>query len=99
MESKAVKVSRRKYDADFKKEVVEMIASGRPVSEVAQALGIGTKLIYKWSKQVRQNAMSRTGEAEVLFDADKALLHKRIKELELERDSFKKALGIFSGLL
>ena len=41
MKRKNVKSSRRKYDADFKTEVVKMIESGRSVPEVAQSLGIG----------------------------------------------------------
>jgi len=34
-------VKRRKYDASFKQEVLQMIYNGRPLSEVAQSLGIG----------------------------------------------------------
>lgn len=35
MEQKTVRTSRRKYDAEFKKDVVKMIESGCAVSEVA----------------------------------------------------------------
>jgi transposase len=42
MEGKPVKTSRHKYDADFTKEVIKMIESGRSVLDVAQSLGIGT---------------------------------------------------------
>ena len=48
MESKSVKNGRRKYDAEFKKEVLRMIEMGCPVPEVGQSLGIGTNLIYQW---------------------------------------------------
>ena len=46
MEHKPIRKKQRKYDADFKKEVLKMIESGRPVPEVAQSLGIGSNLIY-----------------------------------------------------
>jgi transposase len=97
MEQKTVKTSRRKYDADFKKDVVKMIESGRSVPEVAQSLGIGTNLIYYWTKQARKKTSSGMMKQPALaFDEEKAALQKRIKELEMERDVLKKALGIFS---
>ncbi|MCA1601133.1 MAG: transposase, partial [Acidobacteria bacterium] len=39
---------RRKYDDEFKRQAVQMIANGQPVSSVAQSLGIGEKLLHKW---------------------------------------------------
>jgi transposase len=54
MESKSVKSSRRKYDLDFKKEVVKMVEAGRSVPDVAQSLGIGINLIYYWMKQAKK---------------------------------------------
>lgn len=94
MESKTVKSSRRKYDADFKKEVTKMIEAGRSVPDVAQSLGIGRNLIYYWIK--RAKGSSPDSIPETLYDNEKTVLHKRIKGLEQERDILKKALGIFS---
>jgi transposase len=99
MEPKTVSTSRRKYDAEFKKEVIKMIESGRTVPEVAQSLGIGNNLIYYWMKRLKKKDMRVKEETEVLFDDEKAALHKRIRELEMERDILKKALGIFSRLM
>ena len=95
MEVKTVK-RRRKYDAEFKKEVINMVACGRPVTEVAQSLGIGSNLIYRWINKGKIKEQSAAGSGGLVFDEDKALLHKRIKELEMERDILKKALAIFS---
>ncbi len=94
MEKKTVKTNRRKYDTDFKKEVIKMIESGRTVPDVAQSLGIGTNLIYYWVKRLK-NKSSLLG-ADVSLDSDKVAMQKRIRELEQERDILKKALGIFS---
>ncbi len=96
MEQKTVKTSRRKYDAEFKKEVIKMIESGRPVPEVAQSLGIGNNLIYYWVKRSKKKGVMVPSQPGDSFDEDKAALHKKIKELEMERDILKKALGIFS---
>ena len=99
MEQKTVKTSRRKYDAEFKKEVIKMIESGRSVPEVAQSLGIGNNLIYYWVKRSKKKNVLLQTQPDDVFDEDKAALQKRIKELEMERDILKKALGIFSRLL
>ena len=96
MESKSVKSTRRKYDAEFKKEVIRMIESGRTVPDVAQSLGIGTNLIYYWIKRTKKKSETPGVKPEIPFDEEKVLLQKRIKELEQERDILKKALGIFS---
>jgi transposase len=96
MEQKTVKTSRRKYDAEFKKEVIKMIESGRSVPEVAQSLGIGNNLIYYWMKQLKKKGLKEKNGTDVLFDDEKLTLQKRIRELEMERDILKKALGIFS---
>lgn len=73
-----------------------MIESGRSVPDVAQSLGIGTNLIYYWVKQSRKKVVNSQSKTQDSFDEDKAALHKRIRELEMERDILKKALGIFS---
>jgi len=94
MESKSVKSKQRKYDADFKKEVIKMVEAGRSVPDVAQSLGIGRNLIYYWMKRAKVESPGH--DLRISYDSEKTALHKRIKELEQERDILKKALGIFS---
>ena len=50
MTVKETKRTRRKYDSTFKEEVLKMVSFGRPVPEIAESLGIGTNLIYRWKK-------------------------------------------------
>jgi transposase len=96
MEAKAEKRTRRKYDADFRKEVIKMVESGRKVPDIAQSLGIGTNLIYQWLKRSKATSDSSGNPSAISFDTEKAAMYKRIKDLEMERDILKKALGIFS---
>ena len=96
MESKSVKTTRRKYDANFKKEVIRMIESGRSVPDVARSMEIGTNLIYYWIKRAKAIKNVPGIEPDTAFNEEKAALQKRVKELEQERDILKKALGIFS---
>ncbi|MCW3118868.1 MAG: hypothetical protein JWM28_2950 [Chitinophagaceae bacterium] len=96
MTGKSTKKTRRKYDASFKEDVLKMVVSGRSVSDVAQALGIGPHIIYHWIKISKQknsiNHPLSTSDSTTEIDRLKAALHRA----EQERDILKKALGIFS---
>ncbi|MBX6381044.1 MAG: transposase [Thermoflavifilum aggregans] len=93
METKNKLQSRCKCDADFKKEVIKMVESGRKVTDIAQSLGIGTNLIYQWLKRARMQSNTPDNSSVLSFDEEKATLQKRIRELEMERDILKKSLG------
>lgn len=99
MKEKTTGAKRRKYDASFKEEVLRMVAAGRPVTEVAQSLGIGENLIYKWksrSTASSQQPAAVSKDNSPLSSQDQQPLLRRIRELEQERDILKKALAIFS---
>jgi transposase len=96
MDPKKPKENRRRYDADFKNEVLKMVESGRPVPEIAQSLGIGSNLIYYWVKRAKKGNAAQKAKPELVFDEEKLALQKRVKELEMEREILKKALDIFS---
>ena len=87
---KAQKRKHRKYDADFKKEVLKMLNSGRSVSEVA--MGIGENLLYKWKAEEKSRLSPEVGQQ----NAELEQLRKQLKQAEMERDILKKALAIFS---
>ncbi len=87
---------RRKYDADFKAEVLKMVANGQSVTYVSKALGISENIIYRWKQKTE-------GKEKAVFEKDPALLSlenqqlkDRGRQLETERDILKKALAIFS---
>lgn len=88
------KEQRRKYDTEFKQQVLQMISNGRPVKEVAESLGIGENLIYCWRN--RQEAREEAVGKEIVgATTDQQALLRRIRELETERDILKKSVGHF----
>jgi len=96
MEEKKKRLLRRKYDADFKAEVLKMVAGGRAVAYVSKALGVSENLIYRWKQKTE-------GKEKVVFEIDTASLSvenqqlkERVRQLEIEREILKKALTIFS---
>jgi transposase len=101
MTGKSTKKTRRKYDAFFKEEVLKMVASGRSVPEIAQALGVGDNLVYRWKNADKAARNSnRANNSESSQQPDLFLENERLKaelrRTEQERDILKKAVGIFS---
>lgn len=100
MQNKNQSKSRRRYDASFRAEVIQMIANGRSVPDVARSLGVGENIIYRWRRKalgVEEPSVAGCGTAPAQVSLSEHLaLQKRLRELEVERDILKKALGIFS---
>ena len=73
----------KRYPAEFRRRVLDLVASGRPVAAVAEDLGVSAQTIYTWR---RQDAVDR-GEAPGLTTGERAELaaaRRRIVELETE---------------
>lgn len=83
-QNKTIK-TRRKYDDVFKQQALQMLRLGQSVPAVAQALGVGEGLLYKWKQAERPAAM----------DQELEQLRAKLKQVETERDILKKALSIF----
>jgi len=100
MIGKKLEKPRRKYDAEFKADVLKMVATGRPVQEVATSLGINAGMVHKWRAEQTDALGSSRPLASVVMPVVPGAEHERIKarlrEVEQERDILKKALGIFS---
>ncbi len=80
--------SRRKYDADFKSQVLKMVENGKPVTEVAQGLGIGENLIYRWKNAAKPNSRLDKREKNETTDnliIENQALRERIKQMEMEQ--------------
>jgi transposase len=91
---------RRKYDEEFKADVLKMVFSGKPVQEIATSLGINANIIHKWrSRHTDARGLSQPLMPTVVpavSGAEHERVKARLREVEQERDILKKALGIFS---
>lgn len=86
--------TRRKYDADFKNEVVKMLANGQTAAYVSKALGVSENLIYRWKNQNQGVKKVSSEQSELALENQQ--LKDRVRQLETEREILKKALSIFS---
>jgi transposase len=46
-------MGRRGYRPEFRRKVLDLVEAGRPIAEVAQALGISAQSISTWHHQDR----------------------------------------------
>ena len=87
MEEKNKGFGRRKYDADFKAEVLKMVANGQSVSYVSKALGISENLIYRWKRKGENNEGVQPDIS--LLSVENQQLKDRVRQLETEREILK----------
>jgi transposase len=89
---------RNRYSPAFKKQAVELVHTGKPVSEVAEELAIGSGLLYRWvgqqSKKSEAEQHSADGNNKQFESNELRKMQKEITRLKLENDILKKAAVI-----
>lgn len=85
----------KRFDKAFKIQAVKMVTEGgQPAAEVARSLGIHANVLYNWKRKYADNgekAFSGKGHL-----GEMAALRRKLRDVEMERDILKKAVGIFS---
>lgn len=85
----------KRFDKDFKLSAVKMITEGgHKASEVARSLDIHPNMLYSWKRKYADNGEKAFPGKGHLTEI--AALRRRLREVEMERDILKKAVGIFS---
>jgi len=86
---------KRRFDRDFKLSTVKMVTEGgHKASEVARSLGIHPNQLYSWKRKFSDNGeRAFPGKGHL---TEIAALRRRLRDVEMERDILKKAVGIFS---
>ena len=88
---------RQRYTAEFKAQAVELIGTGKPVSQIAEELCISSNLLYKWKQesqgaQVGNEGPRAAGERSAADDLRS--LRRENTLLKMENDILKKAAVI-----
>ena len=86
-------MARRGYPPEFRRKVLDLVQTGRPIAEIAQAPGISTQSIYTWRRQDRIDRGLEPG----LTSAEKselAVAKRRISELETELRATRRAMEL-----
>ncbi len=77
----------RKYDNEFRENVVKKILDGQSVASVSGELGVAESLLHKWKKAKLETSLD--------LEKENLELKKKLREVEMERDILKKAALIF----
>jgi transposase len=89
-------MGRRGYPAEFRRRVLDLVAGGRRVRDIANDLGISDQTVYDWCRQERIDSGVEPG----LTTAERAELvaaRRRIRELEQELVIHRKAAELLKG--
>jgi transposase len=87
-----VKMSRREFSEEFKREAVQMLLDGHTAGSVCERLGLsGSNLLYRWKRE----QLDRTGPVATSLEARVRELESELQRVQRERDILKKALAIF----
>lgn len=85
----------RRYPPEFRRKVLDLVAAGRPIAQIAQDLDVSGQTIYLWRRQ----ELIDTGQLPGITSTDqKDLLaaRRRIAELETELAVTKRAAELLS---
>ena len=98
--------ARRQFMDEFKREAVGLLmSSGRPLSQIAQELGIAASMLRSWRNRGdgghagsprRPNTQAAIPHAGADLAAENARLRRENERLRMEREILKKTLRIFS---
>ncbi len=89
------KLRKKRFDRDFKVSAVKMVThEGHTAAEVARSLGIHANQLYNWKKKYSDNGEKAFPGKGHLTEI--SALRKELREVQMERDILKKAVGIFS---
>ena len=91
--------NQRKYDREFKINAVKLCReSGKPLTEIAQNLGIPKSTLTTWIGQFKENGEGSFPGSGKLKPCNEELyrLKKQLADVTRERDILKKAVAIFS---
>ena len=74
---------RRGYPAEFRRRVIDLLATGQKVADLARDLGISEQAIYGWRRQERIDRGLEPGLSTLEY-AELVAAKRRIRELEAE---------------
>ena len=89
-------MGRRGYPGEFRQRVLDLVAAGGRVGDIARDLGISDQTVYTWRRQERIDQRLQTG----LTSGERAELvaaRRRIRELEAELAIHRRAAELLKG--
>lgn len=90
-------MQKRSFDLEFKRTIIELVLSGKTVKEVCLEYNLGASMVNRWKREFSDNSNGlKTVQKLSEEQRELANLRKELREVTMERDILKKAVGIFS---
>ena len=99
---------KKAYTEDFKKMIIEVYNTGKPIKEICEEYGVSTTSLNNWINQVQPKEKiskkvvittnkSKNNEIKEKKDAEEiSKLKKENEKIKMELEILKKAIAIFS---
>lgn len=85
------------YENEFKVMIVDLLNSGRRLKEVSEEYNLNDSMLRRWKREYLAKSGDFTKKRELTVEEQELkALKKELREITLERDILKKAVGIFS---
>src|SRR4051794_196248 len=88
----------RSYPPEFRQRVIDLIESGRTVTEVAEGLEVTAQTIYNWWNQHLVDTGQKPGTSST-DNAELVAARKRIAELETELAAARRANELLKSVV
>lgn len=86
--------TRKHYTPDFKAQAIELMATGKPVPQIAEELCISSSLLYRWKQDSHGSQVGSEGSRAVGEGAaadELRAMRRELAQLRQENDILKKA--------
>ena len=92
-------VHRKRYTTEFKVQAIELLGTGKPVSQVAEELCISSNLLYSWRHGAQPGSAGARAAGERSETDELRALRREVTLLRQENDILKKAAVILGTRL
>lgn len=86
----------RNYTEEFKRQIVNLVKTGKSSNSVAKQYGIGKSTVTKWVRDFNNSGSFKAKDNRTPEENELIALRKRVKELEMEVDILKQAALIMA---
>jgi transposase len=94
--------SRKHHSKAFRKQAVELLLTGRPISDLAKELCVGIATLHRWKNEYLMELSAQPADTAQMpplkMYEELQRLRKENAKLKLHQEILKKAMGILSDL-
>ena len=90
-------MGRKKHDNEFKVMIVELLKSGMKTKQISTDYELDVSMISRWKREYEIKSGDFSKKKELTKDeVELKVLKKELRNVTMEREILKKAVGIFS---